>query len=113
MYSKQHQARRKPKKKKGGELELFKQIWLDREHVSWLSERPLYEGIYWINQFAHVIAKGVRPDLRLLPENIVLLTPDEHAMYDQGTEKARQEYAEQYGCDWQKLYDLKDALEHI
>lgn len=61
--------------------------------------------------FAHVLPKGKYPELKLKEENIVLLTPNEHALFDQGTEEKREEYARlNPTCDWEKLYDYREVL---
>lgn len=63
-----------------------------------------------VSCFAHVLAKGKHPDARLDAENIVLLVPEEHFLYDQGTISQRERYAERYGAKWDKLADLKIKL---
>lgn len=92
-----------------GELPLFKEIWIKRERVSFVSGKPIrtFHPIH----FAHVLPKSIYPALRLTPNNIVLLTEEEHRLYDQGTERQRQQYAiEHKNVDWQRLYDLRDGL---
>lgn len=62
------------------QTELFEHIWNTRPHVSEVSGKPLpYKGHpQWHWCFAHILSKGAYPSLRLEPENIILLTPDEH-----------------------------------
>lgn len=77
---------RAPKKKKKrestGERALFVRIWNKRPQKSEISGEPLkpIDHPLWINQFAHILAKGEGqyPHYRLLEENIMLMTPDEH-----------------------------------
>ena len=98
-----------------GEAVIFHDIWRDREHVSFISGLPLdhLEGTsMWYSIFSHVLAKGQNkyPKFKLYPDNIQMLTPYEHHIFDNGTEEERQEYAHRTGCDWHKLYDLADIL---
>lgn len=105
--------KRVEKKKSTGEKDLFGEIWEKREKVSFLSGYPLMEFAYspfFLNCFAHVLAKGRYPKFRLKETNIILLTPDEHYMFDFGTVAQRKKYAEKMNCDWMKVYGLKDEL---
>ena len=106
---------KKKGKKATGELDLFKRLWEEREHVSFLSGIPLDEFDVW--QMAHVLAKGQNkyPKFRLYPKNIVFLTSLEHHLWDNGTMDRRAIYQQEmletgYDCDWQRLYDLADEL---
>ena len=66
----------KPKKKITGELELFKEIWNERAHVSEISGKPI--PMFDINCFHHILTKGAFPEHRLNKENIIILTRSEH-----------------------------------
>ena len=66
------------------------------------------------NCFAHVLSKAQNkyPYFKYYAKNIVLLTPGEHALLDQGTEEARISYAlDVKSANWQPLYDLREELE--
>ena len=91
-----------------GELKLFKEIWGERPHISFLSNREL--KYFDIKYFAHVIAKSKWGGGRLLKDNIILLHPEEHNLLDQGTVAQRATYAEKWGCDWNKIEELKQNL---
>lgn len=99
-----------------GELGLFKKIWEEREHKSFIS--GINVEPFDVRNFAHVLPKGKYPSLRLDRENIVLLTPVEHTLFDQHTEKDREKHREEmyhkHGAyvDWEKLYELKEELLH-
>lgn len=61
---------------------LFTTIWKKREHVSevggtYLGEEP--NKMF----FHHILAKSKYPQFRDLEENIILLTPEEHATVEQ------------------------------
>lgn len=90
--------------------ELFLYIWEHYPHRSYLSSHSLVygpgHGFFW-SQFAHVLPKGRYSKFKLKLENIVLLTPAEHRIFDQGTEKERKKHPE---CDWHKLDALKQQL---
>jgi hypothetical protein len=103
----------KEKKKPTGEKIVFEQIWEEREHKSYLTGDSLDKYVQsdlWYNLFAHVLAKGKYPKYRLFKKNIVLLTPTEHRLLDQGTSDQRKKYADETGCNWNKIFELKDEL---
>jgi uncharacterized Rmd1/YagE family protein len=101
-----------------GEKKIFDQIWMDRPHVSEISNIQLnqYVPTYYLNLFAHILPKGKYPEIRLLPENIMLLTPNEHYLFDVKQEEDRKKYAEmiftKFGkvVEWEYLYAKRDAL---
>jgi hypothetical protein len=103
-------------KKPTGEKDVFLEIWEERERVSFVTgvELSQYEETdLFPNLFAHVLSKKQYPKFRLNKKNIVLLTPDEHYLYDQGTIADRQVYANTcapYKCDWIKLLTLQIEL---
>ena len=135
-YCKYHQYKRTDKKTNSkkktstGELDLFMQISTERDFKSFISGIDLnsVHAKFQLNCFAHVIPKKGHNELnflntkqrnkhlRLNKENIVLLTPREHKLYDQGTESERTDYKREikkiYGLevDWNKLYALKEKL---
>lgn len=95
-----------------GEKEFLDSILEEREHISFISGLRIEGGV--IN-CAHVLPKGKYPELKYDPENIVLLTWKEHQLYDQGTEKEREQYemdmlAEGVYVDWDVLFDLARKL---
>jgi hypothetical protein len=104
-----------------GEKEIFDQIWMDRPHISEISGIQLHQYVptYYLNLFAHILCKKDYPKIRLLPENIMLLTPNEHYLFDVKQEKDRQEYAEmiykKFGkiVQWEYLYAKRDALKEF
>jgi hypothetical protein len=96
-----------------GEARIFHDIWRDREHVSFLNDENLdkYEGTkQWYSLFAHVLSKKQYPKFRLKPDNIMLLSPTQHKLYDQGTKENRQNYADHYHCSWEPLFELAEQL---
>ena len=106
------------------QLAIFKQVWMHSNKRSFLTGNFLrkYEGTdLFLNCFAHVLPKGQNkfPYYKYLAKNLVLIEPECHHLYDNGSEEKRIHYAleieENTGgkstCDWQKLYDLRDELE--
>ena len=95
---------------------IFKQIWMrsnKKSYVSNLFLRKYMTTELAFNCFAHVLAKGLNqyPYFKYYAKNIVLLTPGEHALLDQGTEEARISYAlDVKSANWQPLYDLREEL---
>lgn len=88
---------------------LFIALWVRSDKKCMISGRPLQE--FWDTErfwscFAHVLPKGAYPNYKLNPENIWIVHPDIHALYDQGTEKQREES----GYDFAPLFAYKEAL---
>lgn len=98
------------------QVALFKQIWLfsdKRSFVSGLFLREYMNTDLFFNCFAHVLPKAQNkyPYFKYYAKNIRLVTPGEHGLFDQGTEKERKTYAKEVEtADWQPLYDLRDEL---
>lgn len=93
-------------KKVTGEGVLFKAIWNTRPRKSFISGENLgSDGYPWM--FAHVLPKKKYPEFRLLAENIVLLTQEEHFLFDNGVRSTLT------GKGWQKLFDLEHKLKEL
>lgn len=93
----------------GGQKALFLSIWNSRPRISFISGIPLGDEAM-PHHFAHVIPKGTYSRFRLYDKNIVLLTPEEHTLYDFGSEEQREQYTRLTGADWNKLYELREEL---
>jgi hypothetical protein len=129
-FCKWHQYKRTDKKKPSpikktlikteykptGERALFDVIYLKNKHnwVSRLSGEPLFLPNHYLfyNQFIHILSKAQNkyPKFKLFEPNIWLLTPEEHTLYDFGTEKQRAKYALENNCDWGVLLEEKAKL---
>ncbi len=92
------------KRKATGEGVLFDEIWKERPHKSQISGDPIHEPAP-IN-FMHVLAKGQNkyPKFKLLKENIVLVTDEEHFQFD----NARHEIVDDK--DWIWIFLLEAEL---
>ena len=84
----------KPRSKKGQktakeDTEFFKGIWLSRPHYSEVS------GVFLGNEYnpvfmSHVLTKGAYPKARHWKENIVLMTFEEHNLYEFGDRSTKE-----------------------
>ena len=66
------------------QLDLFRHVWLTREHVSELSGKFLLPPSHpqWHFQFLHLLGKGTYTKYKLREENIILALPEEHAIQE-------------------------------
>jgi hypothetical protein len=66
-----------------GELKMFLEIWEERPHRSEVTGEPLVQPghLLWINQFSHTLPKSIYGKIRLIKENIILMTPEQHTLY--------------------------------
>jgi hypothetical protein len=86
----------KPKKwlnktrKPSGELEIFKQIWQERDHVcEWCG---CYIHSFDVSLFDHIIEKSKAPSLRLEKTNIRILCRIGHYLRHNGTKEKIQQH---------------------
>lgn len=91
------------KKKPTGELELFKSIWQERGPHSEISGQ--YLGEFNICYFAHILpkAKNKYPHFKLNPDNICIMSFDEHFIYDNQFHKCNT-------TDWNWIIEKKAKL---
>lgn len=75
------------KRRKSGDKEFFLEIWNERVHESEISGEMLHEPRTF--HFAHILAKGGYPSFRHRKDNIVLMTFEEHQLFDHSTHKAK------------------------
>lgn len=68
------------KRKVTKELAVFLEIWNERPHMSEISGRYIREFSPYC--FSHVLTKGSHPEMRLNKLNIVIVTPQEHRMWE-------------------------------
>jgi len=86
-----------------GELKLFKEIYEQRNECCEITGQWIP---FNVNNFAHILGKGAYPSFRLLPENILMVQPRIHHLYDNvGREKLLAEFPEAT-----IIYELKDKL---
>lgn len=87
------------------QMELFKEIWKEREHKSQVHINGEEQDIFfdpWC--FAHVLGKGPYPAFKLKKENIVLMTPAQHDLFDNRTHLAKK----MSDFDW--IFKLREKL---
>jgi hypothetical protein len=104
-----------------GQKELFEELWSTRKHVSWLTGAPLrqyedemddeqcwHKHPLWYNLFHHVLNKKNYPKFRLLHDNIIFLTPQEHlSIHSESKELLIKKYGED---NMNRYYDLVEQL---
>lgn len=102
-------AEKKTKAKKvTGEKELFEKIWKSRPHRCFVTGKKI--AYPTASVFAHVLSKAQNkfPDYKLNPDNIVLLLPEVHRLYDFGSKEQRENYG--YSEGWARLYEKREHL---
>ena len=95
--------------------EFYKEIWEEREHICFVTERGLdgiYNSSYWLNIFAHVLAKAQNkyPEWKLYKHNIVLVHPQIHNLYDNAVLDVIQREEQTYGFSMRCLFELELEL---
>lgn len=91
------------KKEPTGEKQVFELIWKERPHKSQISGEAIKEG--GAENFLHVLPKAQNkyPEFKLLKQNIVLGTAEEHDIWDKARHKA-------VGKKWDYMYAVEYAL---
>jgi len=98
--------------------EMFEDIWIQTSGtkgdmystISGIKLTELYGTDMWYSCFAHILDKGKYPRYKLNPENIMLVTPYEHFLIDQGTNKLRKEYEKKKHCSFDIFYKKREEL---
>jgi NACalpha-BTF3-like transcription factor len=106
----------KVKMKSTGVKRVFEEIIREREHISWLTKKPISNPTAY--NCAHVIPKGnskYKKYCSMDKDDIVLLINEEHDLFDKGTVDSRTKYAirckeDGYECDWNRLTILAKLL---
>jgi hypothetical protein len=93
------------------DYEIFKEIWdekkdKDGNRHSEVSNIPLHYffGPRMFFVFSHILAKGPYPGFRHYKKNIVLMTWNEHQLWEFHTHKIKDD------PKWKWVFDLKDEL---
>lgn len=97
------------------ENEMFKYIWETRPHVCQITGDKLdeyFDTDYWYNCFAHILPKreNAFPEFRLYINNVFLVIPDIHMLYDQGTLKQILEWEKNSGKSMEVMFELERVL---
>jgi len=104
--------KRQEELKSYSQIDLFNEMWdeMQKPRRCSVSGRRLdyLEGTdLWYSCFAHVLSKGSHSKLKLLKENIIIVHPDVHALYDQGTQRQREQHK---NWNWDVLYLKREEL---
>jgi hypothetical protein len=78
------------------------EIWAERPHFSEVSGRYLGE-MPMSYYFSHVLSRGAYPELSHDKRNIVLMTLDEHQLWEFGSVPKNDK-------NWDKILKLKESL---
>jgi hypothetical protein len=54
---------------------------------------------HWIKHFAHILPKGTYTYWKLNPEYILIMHPEAHHIFDQGTQEDRKKYPD-WNWEW-------------
>jgi len=95
-------ARAKLKPGQQTQVEFFRIIWQEREHVSEISGLSLIpmpddwedeaHVRAWLSQFSHTLPKGAYPRYKARKDNIVLMTGSEHEFWEKNKGRAATAY---------------------
>lgn len=97
------------------QTELFNYVWDTRPHVCFVLDDDLnkYNGTtFFLSLFAHVLRKahGFFPEYKLKPENIVLLSPEVHSIFDNPTLESILKFEKENNCSLEPLFDLEKNI---
>lgn len=91
---------------------VFAQIWNERRHESEIDGTPLpFEfGKHMFFVFSHILSRGAygRRSMVLNKENIVLMTYEQHQMWEFQTHKIKE--SPSLMRDWAWVFELKEKL---
>jgi hypothetical protein len=90
-----------------GERDLFIALWHHCKGKSMISGKDLWgpEHPQFHHQFSHILGKGTYPELRLVEDNVVPCTADEHAYYEQEPAKCKADPL------WKWVWDRREKLQ--
>jgi hypothetical protein len=103
--------KKKPKKAFGfdSEKDLFMYLWDNSDHKCRVSGKTLdmFFGTtrFW-SMFAHILPKGRYPEYRLNPDNVWIVHPDIHDLFDNRS----REMQDASGYDFNPLRQKKEQL---
>lgn len=87
-------------------IEVFNEIWDERPHHSEVSGKPLLRRGHtqWHWQFSHILPKSVYPKFSERKDNILLMLPEEHELWENGKRKIRMDEK------WRHVFELAEKL---
>lgn len=97
------------------QVELFKHIWEDRIHTCYVTGEDLNKyntPIYFLSMFAHVLskAKAKHPEFKLYSNNLVMVTPRVHELFDKGSLDQILKFERENACSFVILFELEVDL---
>ena len=121
-YGKHTLKKQSEKKEKGGkdlqqrhgkepqsdrtEIDIFNEIWEQRPHKSEIDGAPLLPKghKFWHWQFSHCLPKGLYPKLKLDNDNVVLMTWEQHQLWEFYPHKLQDKE------EWKWLFEKRERL---
>ena len=93
-------------RKEQSELELFEEIYRERGARSEISGKPLLPKGHpmWHWQFSHTLPDGTYKKMKYDKRNIVLMTWDEHQLWEFNAHKIKDK------AEWQWVFMMRDSL---
>lgn len=94
------------------QIDMFYDLWdnMDKPRMCLVSGRPLdkwWGKPMWVNCFAHILPKKNYRHYKLNPRNIMVVDPEVHTLFDQGTQAQRDAYP---SWNWSILYERVEEL---
>lgn len=97
------------------QVELFKHIWEDRIHTCYVTGEDLDKyntPVHFLSIFAHVLskAKAKHPEFKLYSNNLVMVTPRVHELFDKGSLDQILKFERENACSFVILFELEADL---
>lgn len=92
------------------QIELFKYKWQNSNHKCFVTDEKLDKYLnspFALSLFAHVLRKSAYPELRLDPNNIVLLTPEVHELFDNAVYDRIKKFEKLSGKSFRVLFEFE------
>ncbi len=95
------------------EKDLFQEIWAESNKKCFVTQDDLSSFSntdMWYSCFAHVLRKSAFPEFKFNKENIVLLKPEVHDIFDNGYLQQIKKYEKEKNCSFLDLFLLEKRL---
>jgi len=92
------------------------EVWLKRPHRCFVTGESLEKyksSNLFVNLFAHILRKSAYPHWKYEHNNIVLLKPEVHTLFDDGVLERIVLYEEENKCSFKGLFELEEKKHEI